>query len=440
MVRYIVNRLMFSLLIVIGVILLTFVLFKVAAGDPAAAVLGKNPSPREIEDMRLELGSDKPLIYGHWLKTELFSAGDFTRPRNYNHITVSNGIPAQGFIILPPGSKVVFSHNFSLPGIKLQSRLLFAGTLAIDGRTFTAPTWRQIALPLKNHRQFVLQVPEDSTGARLKSVNFYRYQKSAWNSQLFDSLREIVSFSTTYPYVSFFNFGKTLITREPVKKIISRGIIPSLTLMIPIFCGEIIIGIALALFAAACKDTLTDRLIVLFSIAGMSISYLVFIIFGQWYLGYYFNLFPVWGWGGIRFMILPVIIGITSGLGGGVRFYRTVFVNELNREYLRTATAKGCSKMQIYARHLLRNAMIPIITRATASLPFLFTGSLLLERFFGIPGLGYAGLDALDNSDLQLLKAIVIITALLFVVINLLSDLAYAWSDPRIRLYGKGGR
>jgi peptide/nickel transport system permease protein len=166
----------------------------------------------------------------------------------------------------------------------------------------------------------------------------------------------------------------------------------------------------------------------------MSISYLVFIIFGQWYLGYYFNWFPVWGWGDLQHLALPVIIGVISGLGGGVRFYRTVFINELNREYLRTAQAKGCSSISIYTKHLLRNAMIPIITRAATVLPFLFTGSLLLETFFGIPGLGYIGVNALMNSDLQMIKALVIVGAFLFVFINLLTDIAYAWADPRIRL------
>jgi peptide/nickel transport system permease protein len=136
----------------------------------------------------------------------------------------------------------------------------------------------------------------------------------------------------------------------------------------------------------------------------------------------------------VRYLILPVLLGVVSGLGGGVRFYRTIFVNELKSEYLRTAAAKGCSSWKVYGKHLLRNALVPIIARASASLPFIFTGSLLLESFFGIPGLGYASIDALNNSDLALLKALTIVNALLFVVINLLADLLCAWADPRIRL------
>lgn len=434
MLRYFLNRLFFSCFIVVGVMLLTFVLFKLSAGDPAAALLGKNPSARELEDMRMELGSDKPIIYGKWRKTEAFSSGDFSKPRQIKNIVLSdNDDYLSGYLKIAPSETVTFTRNFTLDGVKLKAELFCRGEFIANGKKFTTADWGQLSIPVTNEKHFSLQAT--GGGFELKTVNFYREQASAFNSQLLDSFGELISFKATFPYVTFFNFGKTLITREPIKKIIWRGIGPSLSLMLPIFFGEIILGIALALFATAYKDSLADRLTVLVSIAGMSVSYLVFIIFGQWYLGYYFNFFPVWGWGGVRFLALPVLIGICSGLGGGVRFYRTVFVNELNREYLRTATAKGCSKLTIYSWHLLRNAMIPIITRATATLPFLFTGSLLLERFFGIPGLGYAGLDALDNSDLQLLNALVVITALLFVAMNLLSDLAYAWFDPRIRLH-----
>jgi len=188
------------------------------------------------------------------------------------------------------------------------------------------------------------------------------------------------------------------------------------------------------LISAAFRNSWTDKSIVLFSVAGMSISFLVLIIAAQWYLGYYFNIFPVCGWGSVTFLFLPVITGIVSGLGGSVRFYRTVFINELDREYLRTAVAKGCSPISVYCRHLLRNAMVPILTRASTTLPFLFTGSLLLESFFLIPGLGYAGVNALMNADIQMLKALVIISAFLFIFINLITDIAYAWADPRIRL------
>ena len=131
-----------------------------------------------------------------------------------------------------------------------------------------------------------------------------------------------------------------------------------------------------------------------------------------------------------------MLTGILFGVGGNIRFFRTVFIDELGREYLRTAVAKGLPPWRVYDRHLLRNAALQIITKAGAGLPFLFTGSLLLESFFGVPGLGFAGVDALYNSDIQLLKAVVVLSSILFVTINLLTDLAYAWADPRVRIAG----
>jgi peptide/nickel transport system permease protein len=254
------------------------------------------------------------------------------------------------------------------------------------------------------------------------------------------AFKEIVWVQNQFPYFKIFNFGRTLISREPVKQVLMRGIPASLALMLPIFFGELFLGIILALISTAYRVRWPDRIIMFLSIAGMSVSYVVMLILGQWYLGYYFNLVPVWGYlplsQGLRsvsYLILPVSIGIISGLGGGVRFYRTIFVNELKKEYLRTAEAKGCSKYKIYFYHLLRNAAVPLITRASTVLPFLFTGSLLLESFFGIPGLGYAGINALKNSDLQMVKALVILTAILFVIMNTLSDIVYAWADPRVR-------
>lgn len=433
MLRYIVRRAAYSLLVMLGVMILTFALFRVAAGDPAATVLGKNPSPREIEDLRSELGTDKPLFWGKWLRTEAFTSVDFSEKRNLPGIKLEGNAELDNGTLQLKNGKAIFSRNFKSPSPRIKAEIIFTGNLKSGEKEGSAESPDSIEFIYPGDIEAITLEPGEN-GAKIKSVTFYREQGSPLNTQLSASVAEIISFKGKFPYVSFMNFGRALITREPIKKILWRGIWPSLCLMVPIFLGELIIGIILALFSTAFKGSWADRLISLFSIAGMSVSYLVFIIFGQWYLGYYYNLFPVWGWGDARHLVLPVLIGIVCGLGGGVRFYRTVFINELNKEYLRTAKAKGCNGFSIYSRHLLKNAMIPIITRAATVLPFLFTGSLLLETFFGIPGLGYAGINALKNSDLQMLKALVILGAFLFVAINLLTDIAYAWADPRIRL------
>ena len=399
MFHFIVRRTLYSILILLGVVALTFVLFNVAAGDPAAAVLGKNARPDEVESLRRELGADLPLFYGRLCRTEAYSS-------------YRKGEPLLPGVELS-GSEACFKEQFS-GETPLIMRIVRNGKIT-EFEAKTAP---------------VLTV--DTSG--LESVEFFRRQPSPWNSQFRRAIAEIVSVRPAFPYLHVLDFGRTVTTREPISTILLRGVWPSLCLMIPIFLGELIAGLALALVAAAFKDTLIDRALVIVSVAGMSVSYLVVIIFAQWVLGYYYDWFPVWGFEGIAYLALPVLVGILCGIGGNVRFYRTVFANELRREYLRTAAAKGLSPLRVYGRHLLRNAALQIITRASAALPFLFTGSLLLESFFGIPGLGFAGVDALYNSDLQLLKALVVTSALLFIVMNLLADLAYAWADPRIRL------
>ncbi|HBC86623.1 MAG TPA: hypothetical protein DCZ94_06695 [Lentisphaeria bacterium] len=432
MLSYILRRSAYSILVILGVMLLTFILFRFAAGDPAEILLGKNPSPMEVEQLRKDLSSDKPLFWGSWRKTEIYRSVKFNEKKDYSGVKITGTTEYAGKCLKITCGGISFTRNFELKETRISANVAFRGSFKLEGNEFSSSTWKNKFLELKDPNE-LLNLSSDKT-LELKSVEFYREHKPSWDSQFLASFKEILTFTSGFPYVSFLNFGKTLQTKEDIRHILWRGMWPSLFLMLPIFFGELVLGIALALVSTAFRGTWIDRTIVILSVAGMSISYLVFIIFGQWYLGYYFNWFPVWGWGSAKYLALPVLIGIFSGLGGGVRFYRTVFVNELNKEYLRTAMAKGCTPFSIYCKHLLGNAMIPIITRATTLLPFLFTGSLLLESFFGIPGLGYAGINALMNSDLQMIKALVIVTSFIFVVVNLLTDIAYAWADPRVRL------
>ncbi len=413
MIKYILKRLGYSVLIIIGVMLLTFFLFKVAAGDPTSVLLGKNPSAKEVESLRNELQSNLPMICGNWIETEMFDC------ENSSELD----------------SELIFKQNFKDVLYNVRAEITFSGELKHNNKSYFSIAPKEIFITLHNP-QTDLRICKNSD-TKIKSIKFYRKNSSFWNSQLLSTVKEVVSLKSKFPFISFFNFGKSFMTGEKVSKILINGAGPSLMLMIPIFFGEIFIGIIFALISTIYKDSLIDKFLTLFSIIGMSVSYLVFIILGQWYLGYYFNFFPVWGYGELRHLILPIIIGIVTGVGGGVRFYKTIFVNELNQDYLRTALAKGCSKFAIYAKHLLRNAMLPIITRAAISLPFLFTGSLLLEKFFGIPGLGYIGIAALENADLQIIKALVVITAFLFVFVNLLVDITYALVDPRICIDNK---
>lgn len=435
MLRFILRRSLYSLLVLFGVMLLTFVLFRVAAGDPCATLLGKNPKPREIEDVRRSLGADKPLFWGKWRRTEAYTNAVFAKDRtSFTGVAYSGEItPGAEAVSLSPGAAVIFTRNFETrPGETLQLEIDSSGPLILNGQTYS-PKHGTVTLPVPSPAPETLRLETGESSVRIAAARFYRETADPADSQLLASFKELVTFTKSFPFVSFFNFGRTLQTHEPIRSRLWQGMWPSLFLMLPIFFGELFFGLLFAMIACLKRDSRTDRVIMVFSVAGMSISYLALIIFGQWLLGYYWNLFPVWGWGDARFLALPVIIGIISGTGSGVRFYRTVFLNEINREYLRTAVAKGASPLSVYGKHLLRNSLIPIITRASSVLPFLFTGSLLLESFFGIPGLGNEGINALHDADLQLLKALVILGSILFVVINLLTDVVYAWADPRMR-------
>ena len=434
--RYIVKRILYSIWILLGIMVVTFVLFRVSAGDPTSVLLGKNPTAADVEAMRDSMGCDKPLFFGNWRITELYPSADFTGGRTEIPGIELNGTEpekaaGQDGLRLGTGS-VVFKRQFNNKEAKNRIVLFGSGRFRVNGQEIGL-TSGGTAIELADTPDELTITGLDADCVLIRTV-FERPNRAWYDSQALDSVKELVAFSSKFPYVSFFNFGNTLLTHESIRGKLWRGMVPSLMIMIPIFFGELVLGIVLAMVSCAFQDRILDRAIVVLSVAGMSISYLVLIILGQWFLAYYLNLFPVWGWDSPKCVILPVIIGIVSGTGGGVRFYRTVFLDEIRREYIRTATAKGATPKRVYGIHLLRNALVPIITRASTELPFLFTGSLLLESFFGIPGLGYEGVNALNSSDLSMLKALVLLGAILFIVINLVTDVAYAWVDPRVRV------
>jgi peptide/nickel transport system permease protein len=215
---------------------------------------------------------------------------------------------------------------------------------------------------------------------------------------------------------------------------LKRGIGPSLMLTVPIFFGGLIVSITLALLCAWQRDRWLDRTLVVTAVVLMSVNYLVWIILGQFILAYKLKWFPIWGFDSWRYLLLPVLIGTISGLGSNLRFYRTVMLDEMYRDYVRTAYAKGLGAAGVLFRHVLPNAMIPIVTNTVIALPFLYTGSLLLESFFGIPGLGGMSVNAINSADVDVVRGIVLIGAVLYMGANLLTDLCYAAVDPRVTL------
>ena len=248
----------------------------------------------------------------------------------------------------------------------------------------------------------------------------------SWDSQFVNHFKNALTF----------DFGRAR-DREPVIDKIKRGVGPSLALTVPIFLGVVIISVGLSLIVAFVRGTVWDVLAVVICVAGMSVPYLSFILFGQYFLAYKWGLFPVFFSPDLsmaRNVALPVLIGIAAGLGGNLRFYRTVMLDEMQNDYVRTAFAKGLTTRRVLFKHVLKNAMIPIITRVVLAIPFLFLGSLLLERFFGISGLGYLMVEAIGARDYFVIGAMTYVSAILFVVFNLITDICYVLIDPRVCL------
>jgi peptide/nickel transport system permease protein len=232
------------------------------------------------------------------------------------------------------------------------------------------------------------------------------------------------------------DFGYSTEYNEPVAEVLKRGIGPSLSLTVPILVASVIIGISLSMFAAAHRGRWQDNCVLVGSTLLMSVNYVIWVLAGQFFLSYKLKLFPAWGYENAFYLALPVLIGVVSSLGVDIRFFRAAILDEVYRPYVLTARTKGLSERRIMLRHILPNALIPIVTYVSLSIPGLFAGSLLLESFFGIPGLGSVSVNAIHSSDMSVERSVVVLGALLYQFVNLATDLLYAVLDPRVRTRG----
>lgn len=212
---------------------------------------------------------------------------------------------------------------------------------------------------------------------------------------------------------------------------------PSLALALPTFIFGLFACVSFALLLVFFKGTSLDFAGVVICVVLLSISGLFYIIAGQWFFAKVLRWVPysgyVDGWGSLRFLVLPVAIAVISGLGSESRFYRTLFLEEAGKDYVRTARAKGLSERIVLFRHVLRNAMLPILTGTVSAIPLLFMGALISESFFGIPGLGSYTIDAINSQDFSIVRAMVFLGAALYIVGLILADISYTLADPRIR-------
>jgi peptide/nickel transport system permease protein len=236
------------------------------------------------------------------------------------------------------------------------------------------------------------------------------------------------------------DFGVSWSTNERVADIFATRLGPSLTVLVPILLTSTLLGMAAAMLVAYVRGSLTDRAVMVGCTVAQSISILVYILVFQYLLAYQLGWFPVQGWGVsfaenlLRYSALAIIVGVAVSLAPDIRLYRTFFLDEINQDYVRTARAKGLSERRVMWVHVLRNAAIPIVTNILLQLPGLLAGAFLIERFFGIPGIGREVILAVERSDFPIIKAVTIYVALATMAVNLVADLLYRAIDPRVLL------
>jgi peptide/nickel transport system permease protein len=237
-----------------------------------------------------------------------------------------------------------------------------------------------------------------------------------------------------------FDWGRSWATNESVANLFASRLPATLTVMVPILLLEVLLAIPLALGVAAVRGTLTDRMVMVLTTVALSISFLVYVVVGQWLFGFKLGWFPVQGWSGsvltnlAVYAPLPVLLAVLVSLAPQTRLYRSFFLDEIDQDYVRTARAKGLTERAVLLKHVLRNALIPILTHVAVSLPGIFVGSFLIEVFFSIPGLGREVLLAVNRSDYPVIQAVTVYLAAITMLVNVLTDVLYKFIDPRVTL------
>jgi peptide/nickel transport system permease protein len=384
--RYICKRLLEMIPTTFGVLVLSFILFYVVGGSPAQTVLGQHASQQAIAAFDAANGYDLPLFFG--------SDYEIDALRKDANGATELAFPLQEGTYTLPGATEVTLHHIDTGDTK---------TIA-QPHEVTVETGWQIS---------------EITGAEA----VLRKTRHFFDSQFLRYLKSLAQL----------DLGFSLETKQPVTQVLAQGLLPTMSLSVPILFFGAVLGVTLGLLCAARQGGLLDRGVLAVSTLLMSINYVVWILLGQYFLGFKWPAFPIWGYESAYYLVLPVIIGVAGSLGPDVRFYRAAILDEVYKPYVRTAVSKGVSPARVLFVHVLRNALIPVVTYISLSIPYLFTGSLLLESFFGIPGLGSISINAINSADMSVVRAVVIFGALIYQCVNLITDITYGWLDPRVR-------
>lgn len=453
MTRFIIRRLMQTVLTILGVMVVTFLLFRVVSGDIAAAHIGERATEQGKAAWRHSHGYDLPLVLNLHGRLKLT---DLTRGENALLVldvasadaNVANSRAADRLALLPSDDpdesrsvrigRYVWALNRDTPIRKLTDGM----ALEAEGGAGQKQAPAMFSIEVADGTSFIV----DATGVRtcgelLDRINGHEENRRpdsgrplveatiadwSWgemvDSQFFGHLRSAVTFQS-----------RSLRNNKKLTEIIVQRAPKSLALTVPAMAIGWVAGMVVSCFVAYYRGRLVDKVGVFLSVLGMCVPFLAFMIYGQWFM---FSIAPEYARGlAHRVNIyVPVAIMVVAGLGGSVRFYRTVILDEVNRDYVRTARAKGVPLPGILFKHVLKNCMLPILTNLILSIPFLIMGSLLVESYFGIPGLGDLLLTSINGRDEPIMSGLVFLSAIIYTLGVLLTDVSYVVFDPRIRL------
>ena len=444
MIAYILRRTLYAVPILIGVNLIVFALFFFvnSPDDMARAHLGtKRVTPEQIDRWKSEHSLDLPYFYntgwqrlGMLVGTKPDNTRDFPTAGSGTYALIVETPPVRA----PQASDVAQTVHVTA---SQPERLVWPDSIDANGslRLDTTATTQRFEFRIRP------AASAESQEAPLLQLHFTVSTPAPTHRVILDyqaAIAPVSRFTRTVffqrsVHMLFFQYGTSDDGRD-IGQEMFRRIGPSLSITLPAFILGLLLNIFFAMLVALHRGTYVDHWGVTLCVILMSISALFYIIAGQVLFAKTLRLVPISGFDSglysLKFIFLPVLIAVVMGLGGSVRFYRTIFLEEMNKDYVRTARAKGLPERTVLFIHTLKNAMIPILTSVVISLPFLFAGSLLLESFFAIPGMGSFMIDAIQRQDFAIVQAMVSLGSFLYVVGLLLTDISYTLVDPRVRL------
>jgi len=458
MLRFIVRRLLHAVFTIFGVMLITFLLFRVVSGDVSANFVNPKLGAKARLDWLHRHGYDLPVVVNLHRRVYFQDRTEGGQPM---FVTDPKGSTASGRLGLvlaaEQGQRPAEDADPNAPE-RLARRMtghyvwMWNAKPANSARALVRPVERGVAelpadepaFPDGSLIEFSLsdgsKLTVDLSGARTVGELLARVNEHPENdgrleaglteyrpvqffrSQFFEHLHDSVLFR-----------GRSYATEQKLTNVIASRAKYSLAISIPALVLGWVSAMIISSIVAYFRDTWIDRVGVLISVLGMCVPMLAYMVLGQWLMA---EVYPEAAWG-LRYktnIYVPVLIATVAGLGGAVRFYRTVILDEVSRDYVRTARAKGVGLRSILFKHVLKNCMLPILTNLVTAIPFLIMGSLLLERFFGVPGLGAFMIDSIAIRDMPMITGMTFLSAVLYVIALLMTDVLYAVFDPRIRL------